>query len=82
MREISDIYLISMLKLKGHHPACVRSERRRVVWEFEPSPELEADLAAYFDGTVMVSALDYASHLRSTKGEVMNRAREVVAPTR
>lgn len=78
MRAISDIYLISLLKLKGYHPASVRSEHRRVVWQFEPSPALEADLAAYFDGTEMVSALDYAAQLRNVKGEVMN-AREVTA---
>ena len=76
MREISDIYLISLLKLKGHRPARVRSEQRRVVWEFAPSEELEATLAAYFDGTEMVSALAYAGQLRNVKGEVMN-AREV-----
>ena len=47
-----------------------------MVWQFEPSPALEADLAAYFDGTEMVSALAYAGQLRNVKGEVMN-AREV-----
>ena len=79
MREISDLYLTALLRLRGHQPVRIRSDGRRLVWVFESSQQLEADLGAYFDGDLAVSALDFAEHIRRCKGECMNRAREVNA---
>ena len=78
MRELSDLYVTALLKLRGHRPVNVRSDGRRCVWLFEPTSELEADMAAYFDGTLEVRALAFAETLRSVKGQAMNVSRAEV----
>jgi len=74
MREVSDLYLVALLRLRGHRPTRVRGDGRRAVWVFAPTPELEADLAGFYDGTLEVPARDFAEAVRSAKGEAVQLA--------
>ena len=74
MRQVSDLYLTALLRLRGHQPTRALADGRRTVWVFEETPELEGDIARYFDGSLAVGARDYAEAIRTTKGEAMNRA--------
>lgn len=78
MREVTDLYLTALLRLRGHQPVRVRTDGRRTVWVFEATPELEADLSGYFEGSLQLSALAFAEAIRTTKGEAMNRLRQEV----
>jgi hypothetical protein len=72
MRQISDLYLTALLRLRGHVPTRVLGDGRRAVWVFEPTPALEADVSGYYAGTILVSARDYAEAVRMAKGEAVN----------
>lgn len=74
MRQVSDLYLTALLRLRGHQPVRVLGDGRRAVWVFQETAELEADLAAYFDGSLLVPAREYGEAVRTTKGEAVNRA--------
>lgn len=74
MREVSDLYLTALLRVLGHRPAQVLGDGRRCVWVFEPTPEIERDLAGFYDGSLTVPARDYAEAVRSCKGEAMQMA--------
>jgi hypothetical protein len=82
MREVSDLYLVGLLKLRGHRPVRVLGDGRRCVWEFDSTPELERDLSGFYDGTLAVPARDYAETVRSTKGEAMQLATVATVGTR
>ncbi len=60
--------------MRGPTPSRVLGDGRRAVWVFDPSPALEADVAAYYSGELQVSARDYAEGIRSAKGQAMNIA--------
>jgi len=74
MRQVSDLYLTALLKLRGHRPVRVVGDGHRAAWVFESTPDLERDLEAFYSGALAVSARDYAECLRSTKGEAMQMA--------
>jgi len=74
MRQVSDLYLTALLRLRGHRPVRVLGDGRRCAWVFDSTPELERDLTGFYEGTLMVPARDYAETVRSTKGEAMNVA--------
>ena len=74
MRQVSDLYLTALLKLRGHRPTRVSGDGRRASWSFEPTLELEADVSGYYSGTLVVAARDYAEAIRTTKGEAVNMA--------
>ena len=74
MREVSDLYLTALLRLRGHRPVRVLGDGRRCAWVFEPTAELEEDLSGFYDGTLAVPAREYAEAIRSCKGEAMQMA--------
>lgn len=74
MREISDLYLTALLRLRGHQPMKVFHDGRRTHWQFDQTPDLEADVTAFFDGSLQVSARSFGEAIRTTKGEAMHRA--------
>lgn len=74
MRQVSDLYLTALLKLRGHRPVRVLGDGHRAVWVFESTAELEADLEAFYSGSLLVPARDYAEAIRSCKGEAMQMA--------
>jgi hypothetical protein len=74
MREVSDLYLTALLRLRGHRPVRVLGDGRRCVWVFDSTPELERDLSGFYDGTLAVRARDFAEAVRSAKGEAMQLA--------
>lgn len=74
MRQVSDLYLTALLRLRGHRPVRVLGDGRRAVWVFEPTPELEGDLSGFYDGSLTVPAREYAEAVRSCKGEAMQMA--------
>jgi hypothetical protein len=82
MRQVSDLYLTALLKLRGHRPFRVLGDGRRCVWVFDSTPELEGDLTGFYEGTLMVPARDYAETVRSTKGEAMQLATVATVGTR
>lgn len=71
-KEVRDLYLAALLKLRGHRPVGVHADGRRAVWDFIETRDLQEDLAAYFAGTLEVSALDYQAAIRDAKGAAMN----------
>lgn len=74
-KEISDLYLVSVLRLRGHYPAEVqRDGRGRAVWVFESGPAIEGDIAAYYSGNLTVPARRLCEEVRSTKGEALHGA--------
>lgn len=81
MREINDLYVTALLRLRGHEPAKVVGDGRRCTWHFDSTPALEADLSAYHNGTMQVSVRDFSEVLRSVKGQAIHVAREAVAGT-
>jgi len=74
MREVSDLYLTALLRLRGHRPVRVLGDGRRCVWVFDSTPELERDLSGFYDGTLAVPARDFSEAVRSAKGEAMQLA--------
>jgi hypothetical protein len=74
MREVSHLYLTALLRMRGHTPSRVSGDGRRAVWVFDASPELAADVAAYYSGELQVSARDCAEGVHSAKGQAMNIA--------
>jgi hypothetical protein len=71
MREVSDLGLVALLRLRGHRPVRVRGDGQRAWWEFDPTPQVERDVAEFYAGTLMVPARDFAEAIRSAKGEAM-----------
>lgn len=74
MRQVGDLYLAAVLRLKGHRPVRVLGDGHRAAWVFEATPELEADIGGFYAGTLMVPARDYAEAVRSAKGEALQVA--------
>lgn len=71
MPETSDLYLTSALRVLGHRTSRTVSDGRRTTWVFDSTPELDMHLRGYFDGTLLVSAKDFASTVRVAKSEAV-----------
>jgi hypothetical protein len=82
MREVSDLYLTALLRLRGHQPMRVLGDGRRARWVFESTPELESDIAAFYGGTLTLPAREYAEAIRSCKGEAVQMAASASASAR
>ena len=67
MREVSDLYLSALLKLKGHRPSHIKGDGRRAVWVFDPTDQIEADIGGYYDGSLAVRARDLLASSNSLR---------------
>lgn len=74
MREVSDLYLTALLRMRGHTPLRVLGDGRRTQWVFESTPEVESDVSGFYSGQLAVPARDYAEAVRSAKGQAVNMA--------
>lgn len=72
MREVGDLYLSAALRLRGHQPERVLGDGRRCVWVFSGTPDVESDVAAYYDGSLSLPAHAFAEAVRTAKAQAMN----------
>ena len=70
--NVTDLYLVSALRLHGLQPQRVSRDGHRATWSFAETAQARRLVEAYYAHELMVDAINYAEHIRSAKGEAMN----------
>lgn len=71
MKEIHDLALASYLVTIGHKILSFKPERNKVIFVFEDSNNLEADILSFINRRASVDPLSFAEQMRNLKALVL-----------
>lgn len=67
MKEISDLALASYLSVIGYKILSIKPDKNKMIFIFEKSNNLEADILGFFNRVTKVDALSFAETMRNLK---------------
>jgi hypothetical protein len=77
---LSDIYVLSALRLAGHRPLRAVPEGHRTAWVFADTREVREVLRRFYAGELRVDAHAFSEVLRGAKAEAVHLREAVGAP--
>ena len=72
-KDISDLSLASYLSVAGHKLTGLNQSGRKILFSFDESPSLEADILKFYNRTAKVDPLTYSEVLRNFKSLTKSR---------